>query len=106
MGLFNLFKKEDKSVQTPKVEAVKPTVQDDEKKYYQSDSYYTDTVAEGTVFERKVVSFEDRKKTTIPSNRRLYPSEILLLSIAQREIILNLKMVIQDFGGLSMVFVI
>lgn len=84
MGLFNLFKKEDKSVQTPKVEAVKPTVQDDEKKYYQSDSYYTDTVAEGTVFERKVVSFEDRKKTTIPSNRGLYPSEILLLEYCSK----------------------
>lgn len=79
MGLFDLFKKKDKSVQIPKVEGVKLTVKDDEKKYYQSDSYYTDTVAEGTVFERKVVSFEARKKTAIPSNRGLYPSEVLLL---------------------------
>lgn len=79
MGLFDLFKKKDKHVQTPKAKGVKSTVQEDEKKYYHSDSYYTDTVAEGTIFERKVVSFEDRKKTAIPSNRGLYPAEILLL---------------------------
>lgn len=79
MGLFDLFKKKDKSVQTQRAEYVKLTIPDDEKKYYQSDSYYTDTVGEGTIFERKVVTFEDRKKTIIPSNRGLYPAEILLL---------------------------
>lgn len=84
MGLFDLFKKKNKPVQTPKVEGVKPIVQEDENKYYQSDSYYTDTVAEGTVFERKVVSFEDRKKTAIPSNRGLYPAEILLLEYCSK----------------------
>lgn len=84
MGLFDLFKKKDKFVQTPKAESIKPVVPEDEKKYYQADSYYTDTVAKGTIFEREVVSFEDRKKTAIPSNKGLYPAEILLLEYCSK----------------------
>ena len=79
MGLFDLFKKKEKTVPTPKVEGVKKAVPEDKKEYYQPDSYYTDIVAKETAFERKVVSFEDRKKTAISSNRGLYPAEILLL---------------------------
>lgn len=84
MGLFGLFKKKGKTVPKPKVEGVKKTVPEDEKKYYQPNSYYTDIAAEGTVFERKVVSFEDRKKTTIPSNSGLYPAEVLLLEYCSK----------------------
>ena len=83
MGLFDLFKKKGKTFSTPKVEGVKK-VTEDEKKYYQPDSYYTDIVAEGTAFEGKVVSFEDRKKTAIPSKRGLYPAEILLLEYCSK----------------------
>lgn len=84
MGLFDLFKKKGKSVQTPRAEYVKSTIPEDKNKYYQSDSYYTETVVEGTIFERKVVDFEDRKKTAIPSNRGLYPAEILLLEYCSK----------------------
>lgn len=84
MGLFDMFKKKYKSISTPQVKTEKTVVPENEKKYYQPDSYYTDVVAEGTAFERKVISFEDRKKTTIPSNRGLYPAEILLLEYCSK----------------------
>ena len=57
---------------------------EEEKKFYQPDAYYTDVVAEGTAFERKVITFEDRKKTAIPSQRGLYPAEILLLEYCSK----------------------
>lgn len=75
MGLFNLFKKNKPSETTIK----KETIPDSEKKYYQPDSYYTDVAFAGTQFEKKVITFEERKKTAIPSQRGLYPAEILLL---------------------------
>lgn len=77
MGLFDLFKKSKPEI--PKQEPKKPTVPEQDKKYYQQDSYYTDVVFAGTQFEKKVTLFEDRKKTAIPSRSGLYPAEILLL---------------------------
>lgn len=81
MGFFDLFKiKENKpNVQSPTTTASEPVVPESEKKYYQPDSYYTDVVHEGTPFEYRIISFEERKKTAIPSTRGLYPAEILLL---------------------------
>jgi hypothetical protein len=82
MGLFNIFKKKgtepaEKKVATAPQTA--PSVPDSEKKYYQPDEYYTTKAHEGTVFEKTVVTFEERKKTCIPSERGLYVAEILLL---------------------------
>lgn len=77
MGLFDFFKKPKPSVL--KQESAKPTVPEADRKYYQDDSYYTDVAFAGTSFEKNVVSFEDRKKTAIPSKTGLYPAEILLL---------------------------
>lgn len=57
---------------------------EEEKKFYQPDAYYTDVVAEGTVFEHRVITFEDRKKMAIPSRRGLYPAEILLLEYCSK----------------------
>ncbi len=76
MGLFDLFKKKEKNIVSPKD---KTQISPEEKKYYQPDSYYTDVSHEGTIFEKKVITFEERKKTAIPSKRGLYPAEILLL---------------------------
>jgi hypothetical protein len=84
MRLFDLFKKKDKPVTAPQTVTIKATVLEEEKKYYQPDSYYTDVVSEGTDFERKVVTFEERKKTAIPSSRGLYPAEILLLEYCSK----------------------
>lgn len=64
--------------------SVTSIVPDSEKKYYQPDSYYTDVVNEGTAFERRVITFEERKNTAIPSTRGLYPAEILLLSYCSK----------------------
>ena len=85
MGLFDLFKKKDKK-QTEIIAktTVKPTVPEEDKKFYQPDDYYASIVHEGTVFEHRVVTFEERKKTAIPSERGLYPAEILLLAYCDK----------------------
>lgn len=84
MGLFDLFKKKEKSSVAPQPEAVKTTIPETEKQYYQPDSYYTNVTHEGTIFEHRVVTFADRKKTAIPSGRGLYPAEILLLDYCSK----------------------
>ena len=56
-----------------------PTVPESEKKYYQDDSYYQTVAHEGTAFERKIITFEERKRISYPSARGLYVAEILLL---------------------------
>lgn len=83
MGLFDFFKKKN-DTQTEKAVGgqtgkVAPSVPESEKKYYQPDEYYTTKTHEGTQFESTVVTFEERKKTCIPSDRGLYVAEILLL---------------------------
>jgi len=70
MGLFDFLKK--KPIE-------KPSVPENEKKYYRPDNYYTEKAFEGTPFEKKVVTFEERKKSCIPSASGLYVAEILLL---------------------------
>lgn len=77
MGLFDFLKKQKPVVS--KQEPTKPSVPEADKKYYQNDSYYTDVAFAGTPFEKKVITFEERKKTAIPSGTGLYPAEVLLL---------------------------
>lgn len=80
MGLFHFLKKKvDSKPQETKASIANSTMVENEKKYYQDDSYYTSKVHEGTVFEKTVVTFEERKKTAVPSQRGLYPAQILLL---------------------------
>lgn len=100
MGLFDFFKKKELKKDTPTQIAAVP---ESEKKYYQPDEYYTKKVAEGTMFERTITAFEDRKKTAIPSKRGLYPAEILLLEYCTKGNYPGPRMVIQAFGGFPMV---
>ena len=87
MGLFDLFKKKDTKSKVEISESTKKTtIPESDKKFYQPDSYYTDVVHEGTPFEHHVVTFEERKKTAIPSERGLYPAEILLLEYCSKGI--------------------
>ena len=51
----------------------------DERQYYRPDDYYTTYSYPGTEMARKVITFDERKKTSYPSNRGLYVAEILLL---------------------------
>lgn len=61
-----------------------PPVPEEEKKYYQPDEYYTEKSHEGTMFEKAVVTFEERKKISIPSSGGLYVAEILLLDYCSK----------------------
>lgn len=89
MGLFDIFKKKSnkkKVVSTAQETLLKQTaaIPETEKKYYQADSYYTVKSHEETPFENEVISFEQRKKTSIPSNNGLYVPEILMLHFCKK----------------------
>ena len=83
MGLFDFFKKKAKSESPQQAKDVR-SIPETDKKYYQPDSYYTEKASEGTPFEKKVITFEERKRTAIPSSRGLYPAEILLLEYCSK----------------------
>lgn len=96
MGRFDFFKKK-KQITKPKtvndnnsekhdisttrkvLERETLAISNSEKKFYQQDEYYTTKIFEDTPFEQDIVSFEERKKNSIPSKNGLYVSEILLL---------------------------
>lgn len=73
MGLFNFLKKQNPSGKS------EPPIPNEEKQYYQPDSYYVSVTHPGTVFEKKVIPFQERKSISFPSKRGLYVAEILLL---------------------------
>lgn len=76
MGILDLFGLSKNSRQTVEIA---DSVPDSEKKYYQDDSYYTTKAFAGTVFEKDVISFEQRKAMSYPSKRGLFVAEVLLL---------------------------
>jgi len=89
MGFFDIFKK--KTKQKNLVPTVQETllnqtaiIPESEKKYYQPDSYYKAKSHEGTPFESEVISFEQRKEASIPSNNGLYVPEILMLHFCKK----------------------
>ena len=55
------------------------SIDDDEKQYYQEDEYYTYYSAPETIMATRVVPFEERKKTSFPTQNGLYVAEVLLL---------------------------
>lgn len=59
--------------------STEPPILPEDAKYYNPDSYYTDTIAPNSPFEQKVVPFAERKKISYPSRTGLYVAEILLL---------------------------
>ena len=80
MGFFDFIKKATSQIQQNNTPiGVKNTVPEEDKKYYQPDSYYTSKAHEGTVFEKNVLTFDEYKKRSIASKNGLYVPEILLL---------------------------
>ncbi len=75
MGLFDLFKKKSLS----KRYADSSSIPEEEFKYYKPDEYYTFAPYPDSTIGAPVVTFEERKKTCIPSEHGLYVAEILLL---------------------------
>ena len=76
MGLYDFFTRGKDAAQTYNAD---PPIPESEKQYYRPDAYYTEISHPGTQFERKVITFEDRKKISYPSTNGLYVAEILLL---------------------------
>lgn len=71
MGLFGFFKKifTSPDVQNP----------ESEKQCHRANDCYPDYSYPGTYMARKVITFEERKKSSFPSDSGLYVAEILLL---------------------------
>lgn len=84
MSFWDIFKAK-RIVFNPKDYADSSTISDDEKQYYHHpDEYYTLIVHEGTPFQKKVITFEERKKISYPSKNGLYVAEILLLEYCSK----------------------
>lgn len=85
MGLLNFFKKN----KQPIIEKASPkyadssSIPEDQKQYYRSDDYYTLTLP-GIAGESKVITFDERKRISFPSNNGLYVPEILLLHYCEK----------------------
>jgi hypothetical protein len=80
MGFFDFLKnRKRKVISERQIEAAEIPILDSEKKFYQLDDYYLSITHEGTAFEHKVITFSERKKTSIPSEHGLYVPEILML---------------------------
>ncbi len=77
MGLFDRFKSKQSNSK------IAASVDESEKQYYQPDDYYKKIAFEGSSFEREVIPFEERKKTSYTSNGGLYVPEILLLQYCE-----------------------
>lgn len=77
MGLLDFLKKDRNTSRA--FCNIEPPIPESEKQYYRPDAYYTESSHPGTQFERKVITFEDRKKISYPSKNGLYVAEILLL---------------------------
>ena len=80
LGLFDIFHKKE----TEEVFSDASTIPENEKKYYQPDEYYASTSYPGSMMERQVITFEERKKICTPSRRGLYVAEILLLHYCEK----------------------
>lgn len=85
MGLFDFLKKSDKFEKAQDSPSLKSkfadasSITDDERPFYQPDEYYTYVTHPDTQFETRVVTFEERKGLSYPSQAGLYVPEILLL---------------------------
>ena len=89
MGLFDFLKTKTQSNiknpissiarNSPNSYVDSSSISEDERPFYQPDSYYTYYSYPGTSMSTRVIPFEERKKTTYPSKRGLYVAEIMLL---------------------------
>lgn len=84
MGLFDFLKQKIKidTAETLKKEAA--SISNVEKKYYQKDSYYQAKAYQGTVFERDIITFDEYKTKSIPSENGLFVPEILMLHFCNK----------------------
>lgn len=101
MGLLDFFKsliqKEKTSQKITKQGKQYPyadssTITASERHCYQPDEYYTYESYPGKAMAQPVVTFEERKRTCIPSERGLYVAEILLLEYCRKGAYPNPKM--------------
>lgn len=93
MGLLNVLSKFGKTATATNrsasnsrgktVYADSSTVSSDEVPYYREDSYCTLYSYPDSMMQTKVITFEERKGTAIPSARGLYPAQIMLLSYCE-----------------------
>ena len=95
MGLLDIFRNKNNSNKTIQghnnlnLKAIQrfadaSSIEPSEKQYYQPDEYYTFESYPGTPMAQKVITFDERKKISLPSNNGLYVAEILLLEYCRQ----------------------
>lgn len=90
LDIFNCFRKKDTEAPPEVIQpltleyADSSSIDEVERHCYQPDEYYTFESYPGTNMSQKVVTFQERKKTNIPSERGLYVAEILLLEYCRK----------------------
>lgn len=60
------------------------SISPDERPYYKPDEYYTFYSYPGTPMQVKVITFDERKKTSYPTRRGLYVAEVMLLEYCRK----------------------
>ena len=78
MNLFDFLGKKENPTKVPYADS--SSIPTNERQYYKPDEYYTLSAFPGSLMERPVITFEERKKISFPSKRGLFVAEILLLS--------------------------
>lgn len=89
LNIFNFFKKKDrpsitKNELSDNGYADSKSIDGAERHCYKPDEYYTNESYPGHEMSQKVITFQERKKTCIPSERGLYVAEILLLEYCRK----------------------
>lgn len=89
MWFLDIFRNKNKSNNTTPSKTIPSfadasSIDSSEKQYYQPAEYYTLESYPGTPMAQKVVTFDERKKTSFPSNNVLYVAEILLLEYCRK----------------------
>ena len=83
-GSMSITAKPLRIIDSPDCYVDSSSISDDERAYYQADSYYTFYSYAGTNLSSRVITFEERKKTSFPSSRGLYVAEIILLEYCKK----------------------
>ncbi len=90
LDIFSCFRKKEPDAAVEEIQSAareyadSTSIDEAEKHCYQPDEYYTFASYPGTSMARKIITFQERKKTCIPSERGLYVAEILLLEYCRK----------------------
>jgi len=84
LGLFNFFKNKIGKSNKITYISLENDITSNTNNYFQQDTYFYENTFEDVPIEQRFISFEERKKTAIPSENGLYVPEILMLHLCKK----------------------